>query len=339
MAAMRVLLCEEPGRLRIDERPVPAPGPGEVMLRIRRIGVCGTDLHIFQGKHPYLEYPRVMGHELSGEIAAAGRGTKLAEGTAVYVMPYLTCGRCIACRAGKTNCCTSLQCLGVHCDGGMAEYLMLPESVVFPMGDLPFHEAALVEFLAIGAHAARRAEIRGSERALVVGAGPIGIATALFAKARGAEVTFLDPRQDRLAFCDQALGLGHGIAVDDNTPARLAELTGGEFFDLVFDATGNAAAMERSLAWVAHGGSLVFVGVTRATIGFAGPEFHKRETTIKGSRNATIEDFREVIEAMTTGRVQVSRLITHRASLEEAVAGFPVWIRPETGVIKAMIEV
>ncbi len=336
---MRVLLCEEPGSLRIDERPKPSPGPGEVMLRIRRIGVCGTDLHIFQGKHPYLEYPRVMGHELSGEIAAAGAGTKLAEGTAVYVMPYLTCGRCVACRAGKTNCCMSLQCLGVHCDGGMAEYLVLPESVVFPMGELPFHEAALVEFLAIGAHAARRAEIRGGERTLVVGAGPIGICTAMFAKARGAEITFIDPRQDRLDFCERRLGLGKGITVDDRTAERLGDLTGGEYFDLVFDATGNAQAMERSLAWVAHGGTLVFVGVTRATIGFAGPEFHKRETTIKGSRNATVEDFREVIDSMATGRVKVTNLITHRGSLEDAATQFPVWIKPETGVIKAMIEI
>lgn len=336
---MRVLLCEEPGSLRIDERPQPSPGPGEVMLRIRRIGVCGTDLHIFQGKHPYLEYPRVMGHELSGEIAAAGSGTRLAEGTPVYVMPYLTCGRCVACRAGKTNCCMSLQCLGVHCDGGMAEYLVLPESVVFPMGDLPFHEAALVEFLAIGAHAARRAEIRGGERTLVVGAGPIGICTAMFAKARGAEITFIDPRQDRLDFCERQLGLGKGITVDDRTAERLGDLTGGEYFDLVFDATGNAQAMERSLAWVAHGGTLVFVGVTRANIAFAGPEFHKRETTIKGSRNATIEDFREVIDSMATGRVKVAGLITHRGSLEDAATQFPVWIRPETGVIKAMIEI
>ena len=244
---MRVLLCEEPGRLRIDERPKPSPGPGEVMLRIRRIGVCGTDLHIFQGKHPYLEYPRVMGHELSGEIAAAGRGAKLAEGTPVYVMPYLTCGRCVACRAGKTNCCMSLQCLGVHCDGGMAEYLVLPESVVFPMGDLPFHEAALVEFLAIGAHAARRAEIRGGERTLVVGAGPIGIATAMFAKARGADVTFLDPRQDRWRSATRPWAWARAVALDDDTAGRLGGQTGGEFFDLVFDATGNAAAMERSL--------------------------------------------------------------------------------------------
>ena len=336
---MRVLLCEEPGRLRIAERPEPSPGPGELLLRIRRVGVCGTDLHIFQGKHPYLNYPRVMGHELAAEIAGKGAGAKLAEGTPVYVMPYLTCGRCVACRTGKTNCCMSLQCLGVHCDGGMAEYLVLPESVVFPMGDLPFHEAALVEFLAIGAHAARRAEIRGGERTLVVGAGPIGICTAMFAKARGAEITFIDPRRDRLDFCERELGLGKGVIVDDDTAAKLGDMTGGEYFDLVFDATGNARAMERSLAWVAHGGALVFVGVTRATIGFAGPEFHKRETTIKGSRNATVEDFREVIDSMATGRVKVANLITHRGSLEDAATQFPVWIKPETGVIKAMIEI
>ena len=144
MVEMRAILCETPGTLRLVERPRPEPRPGEVIVRIRRMGVCGTDLHIFQGEHPYLDYPRVMGHELAGEIAAAGNGSGLPEGTPVYVMPYLTCGSCVACRQGKTNCCTTLQCLGVHCDGGMAEYLVLPESVVFPMGELPFHEAALV---------------------------------------------------------------------------------------------------------------------------------------------------------------------------------------------------
>ena len=256
---MLAVVCDTPGVLRLVERQRPEPGPGEVVLRIRRMGVCGTDLHIFQGKHPFLEYPRVMGHELSGEVAAAGRGAGLAEGTPVYVMPYLTCGRCIACRQGKTNCCTSLQCLGVHCDGGMAEYLALPATVVFPTDGLPLDQAALVEFLAIGAHAARRAEIRGGERTLVVGAGPIGIATALFARARGAQVTLLDPRADRLAFCRDVLGLGEGLAADADTRERLAERTGGDFFDLVFDATGNAAAMEQSFGWVAHGGTLVFV--------------------------------------------------------------------------------
>ncbi len=336
---MRMIVCETPGVLRLGERGVPEPREGEVVVRIRRMGVCGTDLHIFQGKHPFLEYPRVMGHELSGEIAAAGRDTRLAEGTQVYVMPYLTCGTCIACRQGKTNCCTSLQCLGVHCDGGMCEYLALPESVVFPTDGLRLDQAALVEFLAIGAHAARRAAIRGGERTLVVGAGPIGIATALFARARGAEITFLDPRADRLAFCRDELGIGDGLQVDADTRERLSDLTHADFFDLVFDATGNAAAMEQSFGWVAHGGTLVFVGVVRTDLGFSGPDFHKRELTLKGSRNATIEDFQEVLAAIRSGRIQVERLITHRARLEEAPERFPAWIRPETGVVKAMIEI
>ena len=197
----------------------------EPVLRIRRMGVCGTDLHIFQGKHPYLEYPRVMGHELSGEIAAAGTAAGWPRVMPVYVMPYLTCGRCIACRQGKTNCCTTLQCLGVHCDGGMCDYLALPAGLVFPTDGLPLDQAALVEFLAIGAHAARRAEIRGGERTLVVGAGPIGIATALFARSRGAEMTFLDPRADRLAFCRDVLGLGDGLLADADTRERLRDLT------------------------------------------------------------------------------------------------------------------
>lgn len=336
---MRVVICDTPGTLRLTERARPEPRDGEVVLRIRRMGVCGTDLHIFQGKHPFLEYPRVMGHELAGEVAAAGQGTRLAEGTMVYVMPYLTCGTCIACRQGKTNCCTSLQCLGVHCDGGMCEFLALPESVVFPTNGLSVDQAALVEFLAIGAHAARRASIRGGERTLVVGAGPIGIATALFARARGAEITFLDPRADRLAFCRDVLGIGDGLQVDADTRERLSDLTRADFFDLVFDATGNAAAMEQSFGWVAHGGTLVFVGVVRTDLGFSGPDFHKRELTLKGSRNATIEDFEEVLAAIRSGSINVERLITHRAPLEEAPERFPDWIRPETRVVKAMIEI
>ena len=334
---MRAVACERPGTLTLIERPRPEPGPGEVVIRVRRMGVCGTDLHIFQGKHPYLEYPRVMGHELAGEIAAVGAGVTLAEGTPVYVMPYLTCGRCVACRQGKTNCCTSLQCLGVHCDGGMCDWLALPADRVFPTDGLPLDQAALVEFLAIGAHAARRAEIRGGERTLVVGAGPIGIATATFANARGAQVTFLDPRADRLAFCRDVLGLGDGLAVDADTAERLRALSGGDFFDLVFDATGNTEAMEQSFGWVAHGGTLVFVGVVRTDIRFADPDFHKREATLKGSRNATIEDFQEVLAAIGAGTVRAERLITHRGTLEQAPELFPEWIRPETGVVKAMI--
>ncbi len=124
---MRAILCREPGQLEIVERPTPLPGEGEALVRIRRIGVCGTDMHIYQGNQPYFVYPRVMGHELSGEIVEAPKGSKLRAGDEVYIVPYLHCGHCVACRVGRTNCCTSLKVLGVHVDGGMCEYMALPE--------------------------------------------------------------------------------------------------------------------------------------------------------------------------------------------------------------------
>jgi threonine dehydrogenase-like Zn-dependent dehydrogenase len=164
---------------------LPARGPGEVLVRISRIGICGTDYHIFEGLHPYLQYPRVMGHELSAEVLEAGPDSAFQPGEPVIIIPYLFCGTCIACRKGKTNCCKTLQCLGVHCDGGMCERISLPEANIFPAGGLSLDEAAMVEFLAIGAHAVRRSRVQGGDRALVVGAGPIGIGTALFARIAG----------------------------------------------------------------------------------------------------------------------------------------------------------
>lgn len=335
---MRAVVCEEPGKLTLREVAEPRPGAGEVVVRIRRMGVCGTDLHIFQGKHPFLEYPRIMGHELSGEIAAAGPDTTLQVGTPVYVMPYLSCGTCIACRNGKPNCCTSIKVLGVHTDGGMTDRIVLPERVVFAADGIPLDQAALIEFLAIGAHAARRGEFVGGERTLVVGAGPIGLATAIFARFRGAAVTLVDAREDRLAFATEQLGFADIMRAGPDLAERAAKATDGEFYDRVLDATGNAAAMQGSFGLVAHGGTLVFAGIVRTDLTFSDPEFHKREMTLKASRNATIEDFREVLEAVRSGAVQVEKLITHRAGLDEAVRLFPEWCRPEAGVVKAMIE-
>src|SRR5207247_4319911 len=157
---MRVLQCVKPGSLVVIDRPEPAAGPGEVLVRIRRAGVCGTDLHIFEGSHPYLAYPRVIGHELSGEIAATGPGCTIAPGQQVYVIPYLACGACVACRHGKTNCCQRIGVLGVHVDGGMAEYICVPERNVVAADGVTLDQAAMVEFLAIGAHAVRRAKPR-----------------------------------------------------------------------------------------------------------------------------------------------------------------------------------
>ena len=336
---MRALLCAKPFDLQLVERDKPTVKSGEARVRLRRAGVCGTDLHIFDGAQPYFEYPRVIGHELAGEIDEAGEGAGLKAGQRVAVIPYLACGACVACRRGKSNCCQRLSVLGVHQDGGMADYICVPSANLVAVDDLTLDQAAMIEFLAIGAHAVARGAVGRGQRVLVAGAGPIGIACMIFAKLRGAEVTALDLREDRLSFCARAIGVDHGARANAGAKAELARLTGGDFYDCVFDATGNPKAMNAGFDYVAHGGSYVLVSIVRDVISFADPEFHKRETTLLSSRNATRADFDTVLSAMRAGHVPTDALATHRAPLEEAPARFPQWIRPETGVIKAIIEI
>ncbi|HEX9168337.1 MAG TPA: zinc-binding alcohol dehydrogenase family protein [Roseiarcus sp.] len=336
---MRTLVCDRPGDIAISDRPRPTPGSGQVVVRVRRAGVCGTDLHIFEGSHPFLEYPRVIGHELSGEVAETGKGCSIALGQQVYVIPYLACGVCVACRRGKTNCCQRIGVLGVHIDGGMADYVCVPEANVAPADGITLDQAAMIEFLAIGAHAIRRANPRKDDRILVVGAGPIGIGCMLFGKLTGGSVTAIDLRQDRLDFCRGRLGVDHAISAGPEAAEAFSALTSGDFFNIVIDATGNARSMMAGLNYVAHGGTCVLVSVVRDTICFADPEFHKRETSLLGSRNATPEDFAKVFDAIREGLVPTEALVTHRVSLDDAPGNFPVWIKPESGVIKALIEI
>ena len=339
MSQMKCVVCESPGDLQLGFKPVPEAGPGEVLLRVRRIGVCGTDMHIFRGTQPFLAYPRVMGHELSGEVATAPGDSGLAPGDEVLVMPYLSCGDCVACRKGKTNCCTRIQVLGVHRDGGLAEYLAVPAQFVLKTDGISLDDAAMVEFLAIGLHAVRRGAVAAGQRVLVVGAGPIGVAVALFAALNGAQVTVLDARDDRLGFCRDVLNVAHTVTAGEGDHEALREITGGDFFDVVFDATGNIKAMERGLEFVAHGGTYVLVSIVLDRISFADPEFHKRETTLLGSRNATVDDFREVLAAMKAGLVPTRAMNTHRATLDEFIDTLPRWMDPASGVIKAIVEV
>jgi 2-desacetyl-2-hydroxyethyl bacteriochlorophyllide A dehydrogenase len=340
-ATMKALVCVKPGQLEIETRARPMRKAGEALVRVRRVGVCGTDMHIYSGRQPYLEYPRVMGHELSGEVAEADPESQLRVGDVVYIMPYLACGHCHACKIGKTNCCMKIQVLGVHRDGGMAEYISVPEAFVFRCNGLDLDSAAMIEFLAIGRHAVRRSgllEGGAGKRVLVVGVGPIGIATSLFAKLSSAHVTVVDSRPARLAFCRDHIGVDDALIVDDALEANLAAATQGDFYDVVFDATGAPAAMEKGFHYVAHGGSYILISVVSASLTFSDPEFHKRETTLMGSRNATIDDFEAVVEAMRNGKVPVRALNTHRAALKDMPEKMPDWARPDAGVIKALVE-
>ena len=336
---MRALLCPSPRHLALVERPAPVAKPGAPLVRIKRAGVCGTDLHIFEGTQPYFEYPRVIGHELGGEIAAVAGPSRFHVGQQVAVLPYVACGACVACRRGRPNCCQHMNVIGVHSDGGFADWLAVPEDNLIDAEGVSLDASAMAEFLAVGAHAARRGAVESGQRVVVVGAGPIGLAAAIFARALGGDVTMLDTRADRLVFARKATGVEHAIEAGEGARDRLEALTGGDFFDCVFDCTGSAPAMNAGFSLVAHGSSYVLVGVVLGDVTFADPEFHKRETTLLGSRNATRADFDTVFAALRAGAIATEALATHRASLDDAARVFPHWLDPASGVVKALIEI
>ena len=335
---MKTVVCDAPGRLTFTTRPYPAtPPPGWARVDVRYVGICGTDYHIYEGKHPFLAYPRVMGHELSGLIGAVGKGVDLDIGMPVIINPYLSCGECVACRARKPNCCTRIEVLGVHRDGGMCEQILVPVGNLYPAGRLSLAHAAAVEFLAIGAHAVRRSHAAPGSRALVVGIGPIGLGTALFARIAGQDVTLMDASAERLeAAC--ALGFEPGVVAGPDAAASLMARTGGDGFDIIYDATGVAASIEAGFALVAHGGTFVLVSVVKDTISFSDPEFHKREMTLVGSRNATRQDFEHVVASMLQGLIPLEHIVTHRTSLDGVVTDLPRWAHDKAGLIKAVIE-
>ena len=338
MQLVDALVCSEPGRLQIVQRPTPPSNPGHALVRPRRVGICGTDYHIFEGKHPFLKYPRVMGHELAVEVVEAPAGSGFSSGEICVVNPYLSCGRCIACLAGKPNCCVNISVLGVHQDGGLVGMLSVPAGNLIRAQGLTADECAAVEFLSIGAHAVRRGAVTGRDRVLVVGAGPIGLGVALFARLSGGSVAIFDREAERAAAAQSLAGV---IAVPAGSDASeaVSAFTHGDGFDVVFDATGNEAAMEKGFEFVAHGGRYALVSVVRGPITFMDPDFHRKEMTLLGSRNATSEDFARVITAIRNGEVPISRLITHRTSLADAVCNIPVWATQKTGLIKALIEI
>ena len=335
---MKAIVCRKPGELVIEERPEPKLAQGEVLVQIRRIGICGTDYHIYEGTHPYLEYPRIMGHELSAEVVESPETSALKPGQIVVVNPYIACGACIACRNGKPNCCVRIAVLGVHRDGGMCERISVPEVNLYPAGSLSIDQAASIEFLAIGAHGVMRSGLRTGSRALVIGGGPIGLGVAIFAKVAGGDVSIMDLDPARLSFATAITGARSILAGNDDD-AAVAEVTGGEGFDVVIDATGNTASMESAFGRVAHGGTLVFVSIVSDAISFPDPVFHKAEMTVMASRNALRSDFERVTAAVLSGIVPFDKLVTHRTTLEGAVNDLPHWTKHKQGLVKAMIDV
>ncbi len=336
---MKALICSSPGIFEYKDIPAPVLQAGHAILKIKRIGICGTDLHAYQGTQPYFNYPRILGHELAADLVDADGLSGFAPGEALTFIPYFSCGKCIACRNGKPNCCAAIQVCGVHVDGGMADYLSVPEDTLVKSEGLSYDELALVEPLAIGAHGIRRAEVRKDEFVLVVGAGPIGLGTMEFTRIAGARVIAMDVNETRLEFCKNTMNVAYTINPSaEDAIKRLAEITNGDMPTVLIDATGNRKAINNGLQYLAHGGRYILIGLQREEFCFSHPEFHKREATLMSSRNATRQDFEQVIHSIKAGLVSPLTYITHRVQFDEVKDVFEEWLNPSAGVIKAMVE-
>jgi len=334
---MKYIVCEKPGEFILKEKEAPVRKENEALLQINKVGICGTDLHAYGGNQAFFTYPRILGHELASEVLEIGENDKgIKAGDKVVVMPYVSCGECIACRNGKTNCCTNIRVLGVHADGGMQEQITVPSDILLPANNLSNDQMAIVEPLAIGAHAVRRAVVKPGEFVVVVGCGPIGIGIMKLAQIEGAKVIAVDMNQQRLEYAQSQIGVDFIVNASENPVEKISEITNGDLATAVFDASGHKGALELGPSYMAHGGRFVLVGLSKGELTYTHPAVHAKEMTLMCSRNATTQDFEHVISVLD--KFPTESFITHNVDFSEMIQHFDSWLNPETGVIKATVD-
>lgn len=347
--AVQTIVLEEPGRLMLAETAEPArPGVGEALVAVWAVGICGTDIHAFAGRQPFFSYPRILGHELGVEVLSVGAGvTHVGAGDRCAVEPYLSCGACHACVVGRMNCCVAMKVLGVQTDGGMREQIVVPAKLLHPPASPPEAEAlsyealALVEMLGIGCHAVHRAQVEAGETAAVIGLGPIGLAAAQFALLAGAKVVGVDVSEHRASQAREVLGIETLVLGTGAGAARLSEQWRSAYGSLptqVFDATGNKRSMEAAFELPEHAGNLTFISLVLGEIAFDDPNFHRRELTVRSSRNALPGEFAEILGHMAAGRIEAERWITHRVDAAALPGKFAAMIKPEAGMLKGVVR-
>jgi 2-desacetyl-2-hydroxyethyl bacteriochlorophyllide A dehydrogenase len=335
---MKTLVCINPKQLEYREDKMPVAENGYSIIKIKKLGICGTDLHAYDGTQPYFNYPRVLGHEIAAEYVS-GDAAGFVTGEVCTIIPYIACKKCIACRNDKSNCCVDLKVCGVHIDGGMSQYYSVPSDAIVKGEGLGLDELVLVEPLAIAAHGIMRAGVVKKEHVVIMGAGPIGLGLAAFAKLAGAVVTMTDFRTDRLLFAREKLNVDHIVdTATSSVKDEVRKITGNEMAGAVIDATGNLKAIETGLNFLSHGGRYVLVGLQKEDFRFNHPEFHKRETSLMSSRNATRSDFEFVIRTVKNNAIDPTVLITHHVNFDRAKNEFEKFADPATAVIKAIIE-
>ena len=337
---MKSIILNKPGEFIFQNKDYPTQiAEDQALVKVHKIGVCGTDLHAYSGKQPFFSYPRILGHELAVEVIEVGKSvTNVKKGDFCCVEPYRnpTIGQAVL--RGKTNCGENLTVLGVHEDGGMQEYFTCLGSHLHPFTKLSLDQLALIEPLAIGRHAVNRAEIKPDDIVLVVGAGPIGLCVTEFAKLSGARVIVMDVNKDRLDFCKEKLGIKDILLANDTPLEQLQELLDGYLPTVVLDATGNKQSMHNAFQFVAAGGTIVFVGLFIGDVTFHDPYFHKKELTLKATRAALSKDFAEIGKLIEDGIIKPDWMITHRLKFDDVISQFESLTDPKNQVVKAIID-
>jgi len=336
---MKTLFFDEPQKIRAAQTDAPqAPARGEAQVKTHRVGVCGTDLGGYLGKFPFFKYPRIPGHELGVEVVAVGEGvTNVKVGDKCSVEPYMNCGECYPCKKGNSNCCTTLDVIGVMTDGGLRERFNIRADKLHVGNKLSYEQLALVETLAIGCHAIDRGGVAPGDDVLIIGAGPIGLSALEFARVKGGRIAVMDLSQDRLDFCKQTYGIECGIVPqqDGSEMAQVLEFTHGNGFALVVDATGHQGSMSGAMKYAAPTGG---IGITKQDLVFPHVAIHKPEVTIYPSRNALPKDFPYIIDLIEKGTIDTKPWITRRMAFDDVPAQFPELVTPAPGAIKTIIE-
>jgi L-iditol 2-dehydrogenase len=341
---LRVTLVE-PGRLVVDRTDRPSPGPGEALLKVRRVGVCGSDLTIYRGRHPYAKRPLVMGHEFSGTIEQLGPGVaEPAVGTRVAVIPHLVCGRCGPCRTETFNFCEQLRCMGAEADGAHVQYLNIPARMALPIPDrMSLEDAALMEPACVGYHAARRGDIRAGDRVLVVGAGPIGIFAAQSCRALGAQSVYLADKDSFRLELARRLGADGTIDVSrEGLADGLTRLAGGrEAVGVYLDCVGETGAvLDGIIATARRGSRVVVVGVLQTAYAIPHlPDFVQHELSLSGTTMYVPQDYRDMIALVSDGKIRTDGMITHTFALEDFGRAIALMEGRRGNVFKIMLRV
>lgn len=317
---IKAIKFEKPWDVACVEKEMPVPKKGEALIRVRSAGICGSDIGAYRGTNPLVSYPRVIGHEIAGEIISISEDNRgqLEPGDHVIVDPYLYCGHCYPCSIGRTNCCTDLKVLGVHAEGGMAEYFVHPENMLVRLpDDMPWDLAPIAEPLTIALHGIHRGGLKAGEYAAIIGAGPIGMLAAMTALAYGAEPIMIDLVEERLL---QAKQLGVRYTIDlrkENAEEKVREYTGGNMAHLVMECSGANAAVRSTLDLVCNAGRITLTGWPKNETPLPTDVITKKEVDIRGARTSANE-FEEAIRLIHSGQVDARQILTKTVSLDEA---------------------